>query len=136
MFNWHLVDPSSGSGGFSSWRKYKFIIWYSCSNISNHNLFSAGFSFWCRNISHSFIIFFNKFPFFYHKWVLDVILQLWVGPRSRAAAEKNFFDSHLAPFYRIEQVLTSSFTYSSSFVMFKFISVSYFLLSPFVWKNI
>lgn len=31
--------------------------------------------------------------------------QLWVGPGSRAAEEKLFFDSHLAPFYRIEQVL-------------------------------
>ncbi|RVW48382.1 Niemann-Pick C1 protein [Vitis vinifera] len=45
--------------------------------------------------------------------------KLWVGPGSRAAEEKNFFDSHLAPFYRIEQVLVSSFTYSSSFVIFK-----------------
>lgn len=33
------------------------------------------------------------------------ILQLWVGPGSKAAEEKQFFDRHLAPFYRIEQVL-------------------------------
>lgn len=32
--------------------------------------------------------------------------QLWVGRGSKAAEEKQFFDSHLAPFYRIEQVLT------------------------------
>lgn len=32
------------------------------------------------------------------------VLQLWVGPGSKAAEEKEFFDSHLAPFYRIEQV--------------------------------
>lgn len=32
------------------------------------------------------------------------MLQLWVGHGSRAAEEKHFFDSHLAPFYRIEQV--------------------------------
>lgn len=32
------------------------------------------------------------------------ILQLWVGPGSKAAEEKHFFDSHLAPFYRIEEV--------------------------------
>lgn len=31
-------------------------------------------------------------------------LQLWVGKGSRAAEEKQFFDRHLAPFYRIEQV--------------------------------
>ncbi|GER42076.1 patched family protein [Striga asiatica] len=30
--------------------------------------------------------------------------KLWVGPGSRAAKEKEFFDNHLAPFYRIEQV--------------------------------
>jgi len=35
----------------------------------------------------------------------DVKFQLWVGPGSRAAKEKQFFDSHLAPFYRIEQVV-------------------------------
>ncbi|KAI8549308.1 hypothetical protein RHMOL_Rhmol06G0015500 [Rhododendron molle] len=29
--------------------------------------------------------------------------KLWVGPGSKAAEEKLFFDSHLAPFYRIEQ---------------------------------
>ncbi|KAF7810729.1 NPC intracellular cholesterol transporter 1-like [Senna tora] len=40
--------------------------------------------------------------------------KLWVGPGSKAAEEKHFFDSHLAPFYRIEQVselLTSLFTF-------------------------
>lgn len=32
------------------------------------------------------------------------LLQLWVGSGSRAAEEKQFFDTRLAPFYRIEQV--------------------------------
>ncbi|KAH0684970.1 hypothetical protein KY285_022517 [Solanum tuberosum] len=31
--------------------------------------------------------------------------KLWVGHGSRAAEEKLFFDSHLAPFYRIEQLI-------------------------------
>lgn len=31
-------------------------------------------------------------------------LQLWVGPGSKAAEEKKYFDEHLAPFYRIEEV--------------------------------
>ncbi|KAK4276452.1 hypothetical protein QN277_014600 [Acacia crassicarpa] len=31
--------------------------------------------------------------------------KLWVGPGSKAAQEKHFFDSHLAPFYRIEQLI-------------------------------
>ncbi|KAG9443097.1 hypothetical protein H6P81_018951 [Aristolochia fimbriata] len=31
--------------------------------------------------------------------------KLWVGPGSRAAEEKQYFDSHLAPFYRIEQLI-------------------------------
>ncbi|XP_061959481.1 uncharacterized protein LOC133680508 [Populus nigra] len=31
--------------------------------------------------------------------------KLWVGPGSKAAEEKHFFDSHLAPFYRIEQLI-------------------------------
>lgn len=39
--------------------------------------------------------------------VCTVTFQLWVGPGSRAAKEKQFFDSHLAPFYRIEQVYYS-----------------------------
>ncbi|XP_044489407.1 NPC intracellular cholesterol transporter 1 [Mangifera indica] len=35
--------------------------------------------------------------------------KLWVGPGSKAAEEKRFFDQHLAPFYRIEQlILTTS----------------------------
>jgi hypothetical protein len=36
---------------------------------------------------------------------LYLVLQLWVGPGSKAAEEKEFFDTHLAPFYRIEQVI-------------------------------
>ncbi|XP_034215216.1 NPC intracellular cholesterol transporter 1-like isoform X3 [Prunus dulcis] len=35
-------------------------------------------------------------------------MQLWVGPGSKAAEEKNFFDSHLAPFYRIEQLILAT----------------------------
>ncbi|XP_038721590.1 NPC intracellular cholesterol transporter 1-like isoform X2 [Tripterygium wilfordii] len=34
--------------------------------------------------------------------------KLWVGPGSRAAEEKRFFDSHLAPFYRIEQLILAT----------------------------
>ncbi|KAL9273785.1 NPC intracellular cholesterol transporter 1-like protein [Drosera capensis] len=34
--------------------------------------------------------------------------KLWVGHGSKAAEEKIFFDSHLAPFYRIEQVILST----------------------------
>nr|XP_043632783.1 NPC intracellular cholesterol transporter 1-like [Erigeron canadensis] len=34
--------------------------------------------------------------------------KLWVGHGSRAAAEKEYFDSHLAPFYRIEQLLLAT----------------------------
>eukprot|EP00249_Psilotum_nudum_P020094 c27562_g2_i2 orf=166-3330(+) len=34
--------------------------------------------------------------------------KLWVSPGSRAAAEKEFFDTHLAPFYRIEQLILAT----------------------------
>ncbi|XP_021732185.1 Niemann-Pick C1 protein-like [Chenopodium quinoa] len=34
--------------------------------------------------------------------------KLWVGPGSRAAKEKQFFDTHLAPFYRIEQLIIAT----------------------------
>lgn len=34
--------------------------------------------------------------------------KLWVGPGSKAAEEKQFFDSHLAPFYRIEQIILAT----------------------------
>ncbi|KAK7299788.1 hypothetical protein RJT34_10616 [Clitoria ternatea] len=34
--------------------------------------------------------------------------KLWVGPGSKAAEEKDFFDSHLAPFYRIEQLIIAT----------------------------
>ncbi|KAE9586676.1 putative protein patched/dispatched [Lupinus albus] len=34
--------------------------------------------------------------------------KLWVGPGSKAAQEKQFFDSHLAPFYRIEQLILAT----------------------------
>ncbi|XP_038715394.1 NPC intracellular cholesterol transporter 1 isoform X3 [Tripterygium wilfordii] len=34
--------------------------------------------------------------------------KLWVGPGSKAAEEKHFFDQHLAPFYRIEQLILST----------------------------
>ncbi|KAH7511464.1 hypothetical protein JRO89_XSUnG0200700 [Xanthoceras sorbifolium] len=34
--------------------------------------------------------------------------KLWVGHGSKAAEEKQFFDSHLAPFYRIEQVILAT----------------------------
>lgn len=33
-------------------------------------------------------------------------LQLWVRPDSLAARQKAFYDEHLGPFYRIEQVST------------------------------
>ncbi|XP_022769376.1 Niemann-Pick C1 protein-like isoform X3 [Durio zibethinus] len=34
--------------------------------------------------------------------------KLWVGPGSKAAEEKRFFDSHLSPFYRIEQLILAT----------------------------
>ncbi|XP_024370575.1 uncharacterized protein [Physcomitrium patens] len=34
--------------------------------------------------------------------------KLWVSPGSKAAEEKEFFDSHLAPFYRIEQIILAT----------------------------
>lgn len=34
--------------------------------------------------------------------------KLWVGPGSKAAEEKQYFDSHLAPFYRIEQLILAT----------------------------
>ncbi|MFS8006288.1 putative Sterol-sensing domain, protein patched/dispatched [Helianthus anomalus] len=34
--------------------------------------------------------------------------KLWVGHGSRAAEEKKYFDSHLAPFYRIEQLILAT----------------------------
>ncbi|CAL1355342.1 unnamed protein product [Linum trigynum] len=34
--------------------------------------------------------------------------KLWVGPGSKAAEEKRFFDSHLQPFYRIEQLIIAT----------------------------
>ncbi|WOG97708.1 hypothetical protein DCAR_0417049 [Daucus carota subsp. sativus] len=34
--------------------------------------------------------------------------KLWVGHQSRALQEKDFFDSHLAPFYRIEQLIIAT----------------------------
>lgn len=34
--------------------------------------------------------------------------KLWVGPGSKAAEEKQFFDSHLSPFYRIEQLILAT----------------------------
>ncbi|WOL10757.1 Niemann-Pick C1 protein-like [Canna indica] len=40
--------------------------------------------------------------------------KLWVGPGSKAAEEKLYFDSHLAPFYRIEQFVLASISTSSS----------------------
>eukprot|EP00252_Welwitschia_mirabilis_P020709 TRINITY_DN5121_c0_g1_i1.p1 TRINITY_DN5121_c0_g1~~TRINITY_DN5121_c0_g1_i1.p1 ORF type:complete len:1312 (-),score=235.79 TRINITY_DN5121_c0_g1_i1:193-4128(-) len=38
--------------------------------------------------------------------------KLWVGSGSRAAKEKEYFDSHLAPFYRIEQLIIAKATTS------------------------
>ncbi|KAG0593289.1 hypothetical protein KC19_1G318700 [Ceratodon purpureus] len=34
--------------------------------------------------------------------------KLWVSPGSKALEEKEFFDSHLAPFYRIEQIILAT----------------------------
>ncbi|KAF3446900.1 hypothetical protein FNV43_RR12080 [Rhamnella rubrinervis] len=34
--------------------------------------------------------------------------KLWVGPGSKAAEEKQYFDNHLAPFYRIEQLILAT----------------------------
>ncbi|EMS45294.1 Niemann-Pick C1 protein [Triticum urartu] len=35
-------------------------------------------------------------------------VQLWVSPGSQTAYEKQYFDSHLAPFYRIEQLVLAT----------------------------
>ncbi|KAG2574016.1 hypothetical protein PVAP13_7KG294500 [Panicum virgatum] len=40
--------------------------------------------------------------------------KLWVSPGSRAADEKNYFDSHLAPFYRIEQLVLATSAFGGS----------------------
>jgi len=53
----------------------------------------------------SVFIFENGIYSYLNKLVMFVF-QLWTGPGSKAAEEKDFFDSHLAPFYRIEQVWT------------------------------
>jgi Niemann-Pick C1 protein len=34
--------------------------------------------------------------------------KLWVSPGSQTADEKQYFDSHLAPFYRIEQLVLAT----------------------------
>ncbi|KAJ4702289.1 Niemann-Pick C1 protein-like [Melia azedarach] len=34
--------------------------------------------------------------------------KLWVGPGSKAAVEKQFFNNHLAPFYRIEELILAT----------------------------
>ncbi|CAH8284969.1 unnamed protein product [Eruca vesicaria subsp. sativa] len=39
--------------------------------------------------------------------------KLWVGAGSRTAEEKRFFDTHLAPFYRIEQLIIATVPKSS-----------------------
>ncbi|CAN6463965.1 unnamed protein product [Victoria cruziana] len=39
--------------------------------------------------------------------------KLWVSPGSKAAEEKRYFDSHLAPFYRIEQLIIATSPSSS-----------------------
>ncbi|PKU82679.1 hypothetical protein MA16_Dca021955 [Dendrobium catenatum] len=41
------------------------------------------------------------------KWMVHDI-SLWVGHGSKAAEEKRFFDYHLAPFYRIEQLVLAT----------------------------
>lgn len=38
--------------------------------------------------------------------------KLWVGPGSKAAEEKKYFDEHLAPFYRIEQLILATISVS------------------------
>ncbi|XP_072956194.1 uncharacterized protein [Typha angustifolia] len=40
--------------------------------------------------------------------------KLWVGPGSKAAEEKQYFDTNLAPFYRIEQLMLATVPVSSS----------------------
>ncbi|PON66253.1 Niemann-Pick C type protein [Parasponia andersonii] len=47
-------------------------------------------------------------PVFHGGLIMYKTSQLWVGPGSRAAEEKQFFDSHLAPFYRIEQLIIAT----------------------------
>ncbi|XP_031475621.1 uncharacterized protein LOC116247583 isoform X2 [Nymphaea colorata] len=42
--------------------------------------------------------------------------KLWVSPGSKAAEEKRYFDSHLAPFYRIEQLIIATTPSSSGII--------------------
>ncbi|KAK8668376.1 hypothetical protein V6N13_105832 [Hibiscus sabdariffa] len=44
----------------------------------------------------------------YGIWVARNPTLLWVGHGSKVAEEKQFFDSHLAPFYRIEQLIIAT----------------------------
>ncbi|BAH92771.1 Os04g0563801 [Oryza sativa Japonica Group] len=46
--------------------------------------------------------------------VPDSSAQLWVSSGSRAADEKQYFDSHLAPFYRIEQLVLATSAFGGS----------------------
>lgn len=62
------------------------------------------------------------FVFCLSKYLLQC--QLWVGPGSKAAEEKRFFDSHLAPFYRIEQVCP---------IVFYFFLICQFMWFPSCW---
>lgn len=66
----------------------------------------------------------------YQRTLKHLLFQLWVGPGSRAAEEKQFFDSHLAPFYRIEQVLCYT-THLLWFFVNLFSFVLWFCLSLF-----
>jgi Niemann-Pick C1 protein len=45
-------------------------------------------------------------------------LKLWVSPGSQTADEKQYFDSHLAPFYRIEQVFPTLLTFCFVYLSF------------------
>jgi len=44
-------------------------------------------------------------------WIwFHLFCQLWISPGSRAADEKKYFDSHVVPFYRIDQVFSTLVT--------------------------
>ena len=90
MFLW-FIDPVSIL--LQIWWKNSDIL-YCKLNETENSMFSTcnrniEVSFRCHKISRK----------------LYLVLQLWVGPGSKAAEEKEFFDTHLAPFYRIEHVI-------------------------------
>jgi Niemann-Pick C1 protein len=59
--------------------------------------------------------------------------KLWVAPGSQAAGEKEFFDTHLAPFYRIEQVFFFALYIRSSYQPLQTFGCLYYTCIHFVF---